>query len=106
MAKIAENGVHVRARQRVANVSIELNVRTCTQIECMHVVHCLLWAATHRCVGYASTHFEQLDRSRPKPKIGTRPKMHKTWHFGLTKVAFGATFARRLCVVARENAHR
>jgi len=48
MAKIAENVVHVRARQRVENASIELNFRACTQIECMHVVHCLLWAATHR----------------------------------------------------------
>ena len=37
-------------------------------------------------------------------KIGTRRKIDEKWHFGLTKVAFGVTFARRLCVVARENA--
>jgi len=63
MAKIAENVVHVRGRQRVETVSIELNVRACTQIDCIRVVHCLLWAATHRFVGCASTHFEQFDRS-------------------------------------------
>jgi hypothetical protein len=39
-------------------------------------------------------------------KIGTRRKIDEKWHFGLTKVAFGVTFARHLCVVARENAHR
>jgi hypothetical protein len=63
MAKIAENVVHVRARQRVENASIELNFRACTQIECIHVVRYLLLAASRRWVGYASTHFAQSDRS-------------------------------------------
>jgi hypothetical protein len=68
MAKIAENVVHVRARQRVENVSIELNFRTCTQIDCIRVVHRLLCAASHRWVGYASTHFVTCNRSRLKAK--------------------------------------
>jgi hypothetical protein len=67
---MSENVVHVRVRQRVENVSIELNFRTCTQIKCIRVVRGLLLAASRRWVGYASTHFAQSDRSRPKTKYG------------------------------------